>query len=173
MKLIACLGNPGKEYAHTRHNAGFLFADFLVKKHGFTDKGKLFKGRLYEGKLNHEKVFIIKPETYMNLSGESVQLVAGFYKIPTQHIWTVFDDFDIPFSTIRYREKGGAGTHNGMKSMIKCLKTQDFPRIRVGVGPLPEHWNVSDFVLSNFSEEQLSELPAIFHEAESTLLKHL
>ena len=81
------------------------------------------------------------------------------------------DDFDIPFSTIRYREKGGAGTHNGMKSMIKCLKTQDFPRLRIGVGPLPEHWDVSNFVLSNFTEEQLKALPTIFEDAETTLLK--
>ena len=173
MKLIVCLGNPGKDYTKNRHNAGFLFADYLVDKYNFTDKGKKFKGRLFEGAINNEQVLLIKPETFMNLSGESVQLVACFYKISSQNIWVVFDDFDIPFSTIRYREKGGAGTHNGMKSVIGCLKTQEFPRLRIGVGPLPEHWDVSNFVLSNFTEEQVSALPNIFKDVEETFLKQI
>jgi PTH1 family peptidyl-tRNA hydrolase len=109
----------------------------------------------------------------MNLSGESVQVLSAFYKIKPEDIWVVYDDFDIPFSTIRYREKGGAGTHNGMKSIIGLIKTKEFPRLRIGVGPLPEHWDVSNFVLSNFTEEQLKALPDIFSNAEATLLKEI
>ena len=172
MKLLVCLGNPGKQYEGTRHNAGFLFADYLINKHSFSKVGKKFKGIVYEGRIQDHKVMILKPETFMNVSGEAVQPMASFYKLSSTDVWVAYDDFDIDYGTTRYRERGGAGTHNGMKSVISSLGTQDFPRLRIGVGPLPENWNVSDFVLSRFSNDELTGLTAVFSELEDRLISH-
>ncbi|MFC1617320.1 aminoacyl-tRNA hydrolase [Candidatus Margulisiibacteriota bacterium] len=161
MNLITCLGNPGKEHARNRHNVGFMVADEIISQFSLVKKGKKFKSILYEGIIEDKKVLLIKPQTYMNLSGEAVQLAAGFYKIPKNHILTIYDDIDLPFGTIRLRGQGSAGTHNGMRSLISSLNSRAFPRIRIGIGPLPDRWDISNFVLSNFTKDEERALPDI------------
>ncbi len=169
MKLIVCLGNPGSEYTYTRHNAGFLFADYLIKKHGFNKEGKKFKSSLYSGLIEGEKVFLIKPQTFMNLSGEAVCVIASFYKILPEDIRVVFDDFELALGTTRFRWKGSGGTHNGMKSIIQLLGHTDIPRLRLGIGPLPENIPVTPFVLGKFQDEELKILSDNFSKAEDGL----
>lgn len=159
MKLIVGLGNIGNEYAKTRHNAGFLFADALQEKIAATPfkEEKKFKAFISEGNINGEKVLIAKPTTFMNLSGEAVSAIATFYKIPIADIWVIYDDLDIPLGSIRIRPKGSPGTHNGIKSVTANLGTENFPRIRIGVeGRIAEHrrGEASDYVLSRFMKEE-------------------
>lgn len=170
MLVIACLGNPGKEYERTRHNVGFRFADLLVEKLGILGGTQKFKSDVFKGTWRRAageaaEVLILKPLTYMNLSGEAISAACRFYKLPPSLVTVVYDDFDIPFGTIRYRDKGSAGTHNGMKSAVAHLKTTEFPRLRIGIGPKPEGADVSDFVLSNFSSSEEKELPNLLDQA--------
>ena len=138
MKLIVGLGNPGKEYSGTRHNVGFAVIDELSNEYSIdVSKGK-FKGVYGEGRINNERVILLKPLTYMNLSGESIKAVSDFYKIPVEDIIVIYDDISLPVGGLRIREKGSAGGHNGIKSIIAHLKTDEFPRIKVGVGSKPE-----------------------------------
>ena len=163
--LIVCLGNPGEKYKHTRHNIGFEVADALVDDLGLEKVGKKFRSVLYKGLLSDVSLFLIKPQTFMNLSGEAVQFISSFYKIPVENILVIYDDVDIPFNTLRYRTKGSAGTHNGMKSIVNLLGSQDFPRLRLGVGPVPEDcYDLSDFVLGSFSSEELSVMPSFLSD---------
>lgn len=155
MYLIVGLGNPGKEYEGTRHNIGFdtvqKFAD-----NNFINLNKIKFNSVYgDGSINGEKVIIAKPQTYMNNSGVAVREIADFYKIDPKNIIVVFDDIDIDFGTIRIKQKGSAGSHNGMKSIIKHLGTKDFPRVKVGVGKKrhPEQ-DLADFVLSKFQKDE-------------------
>jgi PTH1 family peptidyl-tRNA hydrolase len=129
--------------------------------------GKKFKSVLYEGHFGSQKAILIKPETYMNLSGEAVQSAAAFYKIPPESILAIYDDIDLPFGVIRLRKKGSAGTHNGMKSIVGSVGHGDFPRLRVGIGPVVPGWDLSDFVLANFSGEEEKALPEILKKAAS------
>jgi peptidyl-tRNA hydrolase, PTH1 family len=166
MKLIVCLGNPGLEYRYTRHNAGFLFADYLVDKYSLDKVGKKFKSLLYTGTMDGEKIFLIKPQTFMNVSGEAVQLIMGFYKIDLADVRVVFDDFELELGTVRFRWKGSAGTHNGMKSILQLLGPVDIPRLRLGIGPLPEHMPITPFVLGRFSDDELETLSSVYEKAE-------
>ncbi len=150
MKLIVGLGNPGKEYEETRHNIGFKVVDFFA-----AHKGVAFgKGReqVLNAEFNHdgEKVLIIKPQTYMNLSGQAVGSLARWHKIEPADIIIIYDDLDLPLGQLRIRARGSAGGHNGMKSLIAHLNTEDFPRIRVGVGRPPVDAQTVDYVLSKF-----------------------
>jgi PTH1 family peptidyl-tRNA hydrolase len=169
MKIIVCLGNYGEKYTDTRHNVGFLFGDYLIDTYHFEKKGKKFKGLLYKGVINTTDVYLIKPHTYMNLSGESVQLITAFYKVPLTDVCVVYDDIDIPFTTSRYRVKGSAGTHNGMKSIIQCLGRNDFHRLRIGIGPVQENRELADFVLSPFSRNEKAHLNDIFKKSETLM----
>ncbi len=159
--LIVCLGNPGKDYDHTRHNVGFRVGDVLVKTLSLEKKGEKFKSILYVSK----HIFLIKPQTYMNLSGEAVQAVSQFYKIPVGQIIVIYDDVDLPFGDVRIRKQGSAGTHNGMKSIIQTIGTGEFPRLRIGVGPKPPGWDLSDFVLSKFTGDEEKLLPEILEKS--------
>lgn len=147
--LIAGLGNPGKEYAYNWHNLGFLAVDILAERLGISISKKKFDGYYGKGKYNGCEVILLKPGTYMNNSGISVAQAAKFYKVDPKHTVIIYDDIDIKHGTIRVRAKGSAGTHNGMKSVIGYLGTQDFPRIRIGSGPVPEHMDLVNFVLSD------------------------
>lgn len=159
MKLIVGLGNIGDEHAKSRHNAGFLFADALQKHlvaSPFKEEKK-FKAYVSEGTIKGEKILIVKPMTYMNLSGEAVVAIATFYKIPTSDIWAVYDDLDIPLGSIRIRPKGSPGTHNGIKSVTALLGTENFPRIRIGVEgrlEIQKKGDAADYVLSRFTKEE-------------------
>lgn len=158
MNLIICLGNPGKEYEKNRHNIGFRMADAIIQEFGFESKGYQNKSHVYDGLIHQKKIFLIKPQTYMNLSGEAVAEIIHFYKIPLENIIVIYDDIDLPFGKIKLKPKGSAGTHNGMKSIVSKLGSEEFPRLRLGIGPAPEKWDLSDFVLSNFNKEEENQL---------------
>lgn len=134
MYIIVGLGNHGKKYENTRHNMGFIAVDLLAEKYGIkVDKIK-FKALVGEGRIAGQKVLLVKPQTYMNLSGQSVMEVMNFYKEDIENLIVIYDDIDIPTGTIRLRKKGSAGTHNGMRNIVYLLQEDGFPRIRVGIG---------------------------------------
>ena len=124
---------------------------------------------LYKGKIGEHIVYLQKPHTFMNLSGEALSLAVQYFKIPIQNIMVIYDDIDIPFGTLRFRKNGGPGTQNGMRSIVNHLKSRDFPRLRVGVGPIPPRWNITDYVLSNFLEEEESQLPDLSNRISDCL----
>lgn len=161
MKLICCLGNPGQDYAHTRHNVGFDVGEAFLKQHNFEKVGKKFKSILYKGRIGTEIVFLMFPQTFMNLSGEAVQAFFGFYKLTPEDLLVVFDELDINFGTLRMKAKGSGGTHNGMKNIIQLLGSNNFARLRVGIGPKPEGWPLTNFVLGKFGTEETTQLPDI------------
>lgn len=134
MYIIAGLGNPGSKYENTRHNMGFKAIDAMASEFGIDVNRAKFKGLIGEGRIGSEKVILLKPQTYMNLSGQSVREIMNFYKIPEENLIVIYDDFDLPIGSIRVRKSGGPGTHNGMKSVVQELGSRKFPRVRVGIG---------------------------------------
>ena len=167
MHLITGLGNPGQDYTHTRHNIGFRLIDALQARYEIPMIGKKMKSILYKGQINGHDVLLQKPETYMNLSGEAVQAVMQFYKLTPADLLVITDDIDIAFAQLRLREKGSAGTHNGMKSIITHLGTPAFKRLRIGVGPKPPRMKLSDYVLSNFTKEESAKIPDVLVRASN------
>lgn len=169
--LIVGLGNPGREYEKTRHNVGYRAADLLAKDAGVSIDRAKFRGLTRTAALAGQRVLLLKPETYMNNSGEAVQLAAMFYKLPISHILVLSDDISLPVGKIRVRAEGSAGGHNGLKSIISHLGSQDFPRIKIGVGAKPHpDYDLADWVLSSFSaEEEKALAPALAHAAEAVL----
>ena len=153
MKIIVGLGNPGKEYETTRHNMGFMTVDRLAKKFGIDIIDLKHKGMCGKGIISGEKVMLVKPQTYMNNSGECVREVMDYYKVLPEDILIIYDDIDLDPGQLRIRKNGSAGSHNGMKSVIKHMGTQVFPRVRVGVGAKPEGWDLADYVLSRISPD--------------------
>jgi PTH1 family peptidyl-tRNA hydrolase len=154
LTVIAGLGNPGNKYENTRHNVGFSTIDLLSSKHGIKVNKLKHKALTGEGTIAGERVLLVKPQTFMNLSGESIRDIAEWYKLPMDNIIIIYDDVDLPVGTVRIRPKGSSGTHNGMKSVIYQLQSDEFPRIRVGVGKAPEGWNLADYVLSRFGADE-------------------
>ena len=134
MIMIAGLGNPGKEYEHTRHNVGFDVLDRIAEKPGVGSFGTKLRAKVGTGVWQGEKILLVKPQTYMNLSGESIGALAAYYRIEPEHIIVISDDVALPLGSIRVRKKGSAGGHNGLKNIIQCLGTDTFARVRVGVG---------------------------------------
>lgn len=158
MYLIVGLGNPEPEYSKTRHNMGFDVINKLAKKYEIELSRTNFNAIFGNGIIEGEKVILIKPQTFMNSSGEAVQKYAHFYKVPPENIMVIYDDMDTEIGRIRVRAKGGAGSHNGMKSMINELQTENFPRIRVGIGrPLGEYDKI-DYVIGQVPDETYAEL---------------
>jgi PTH1 family peptidyl-tRNA hydrolase len=154
MFVIIGLGNPGKKYENTRHNAGFLAIDALAAKYGISMTEKKHKAVCGSGYIEGVKVILVKPETYMNLSGESVRSVLDFYKLdPEEDMLIMYDDISLAPGNLRVRKKGSAGGHNGIKSIIAHAGTQNFVRIKIGVGEKPSGWDLADYVLGHFSEE--------------------
>ena len=153
--LLVCLGNPGKEYANTRHNIGFLAADALEKRTGVKFNKLKYRALTGEVTLGGQRVLVVKPQTYMNLSGEAVKLAGGFYKIPPERILVLYDDVSLPLGKLRIRGSGSAGGHNGIKNIIAHLGTDAFPRIKVGVGaPEGADRDLVDWVIGNFTQSQ-------------------
>lgn len=150
--LLVCLGNPGKQYENTRHNIGFLTADEIERRSGVKINKLRYRALTGEVKLGGERVLVMKPQTYMNLSGEAVKLAGAFYKIPPERVIVISDDVSLPLGKLRIRSSGSAGGHNGLKNIIAHLGTDAFPRIKVGVGAPahPEHEMV-DWVIGNFT----------------------
>ena len=169
--LIVGLGNPGKDYTRTRHNCGFRAIDILAQQLGCKiDKGK-FQGLYGQVTKNGKKLFLLKPQTYMNLSGKSVLQLSAYYNIPPQRIIVMFDDISLAPGRLRIRAEGSAGGHNGIKSIIQELGSQEFPRVKIGVGAKPHaEQDLADWVLSSFSasEEKLLE-PALEKAGEAAL----
>ncbi len=155
MKLVICLGNPGVKYNSTRHNVGFMFADLLASEIGcnFSNEPK-FKSEIAKGHFNNEAIWIIKPQTFMNLSGEALLALKNFYKIDINDLFLVYDDISLELGKIRFRPKGSDGGHNGVKSIIKYAVTQTFDRLKIGIGPQPPYMKSEDFVLQNFSQDE-------------------
>ncbi len=169
--LIVGLGNPGPEYAKTRHNCGFRALDILAQKLGCkVDKGKfegLYGQTTYEG----HKLYLLKPLTYMNLSGRSVLQLSAYFNIPPQRIVVIFDDISLDIGRLRIRSNGSAGGHNGIKSIISQLGSQDFPRVKVGVGAKPNpDFDLADWVLSAFSASEEKTLQAALDRAADAAL---
>lgn len=165
MYLIAGLGNPTREYDKTRHNVGFEAIDVLADKAGTTVTERKHKALYGKGVLGGQKVILAKPQTYMNLSGESIREIADFYKIEPQHIIIICDDINLSEGQLRIRLKGSAGGHNGLKNIISHLGTQEFPRIRVGVGEKPRGMDLADYVLGRFPKEQQAVMEQAYCDA--------
>ena len=163
--LIAGLGNPGKEYAGTRHNCGYRALDLIAEKYGVTVNKKRFQGLTGSVKEGGRELVLLKPLTFMNLSGASIERAASWHKIPADRIIVIYDDIDLNPGAIRVREKGSAGSHNGMKSVINMLRTNEFPRVRIGIGKQPPEMDLKDFVLSNFSKEENEQMTDAFKKA--------
>lgn len=157
MYLIVGLGNPGPKYQNTFHNVGFMCIDFISQKHNINVNRIKHKAIIGEGEINSEKIILAKPQTYMNLSGESVREMALWYKISPQNIIIMYDDINLEIGKLRIREKGSAGGHNGMKSVIYQLNTDKFPRIRVGIGS-PGEKELVDHVLSKVPKAEQDNL---------------
>lgn len=165
MYIIAGLGNPTREYEKTRHNVGFEVIDVLADMLGTTVEEKKFKGCYGRGIIGGEKVLLLKPQTFMNLSGESIRAASDFYKVDPEHIIIIYDDISLDVEQLRIRKKGSAGGHNGIKNIIAHLGTQEFPRIKVGVGDKPKKMDLADYVLSRFSKEDRAAMEDAFKEA--------
>lgn len=174
MYLIAGLGNPGKEYENTRHNMGFKAVDALASSNGIDVRKSKFKGLIGTGAIAGEKVILLKPQTYMNLSGASIREAAMYYDIPRENLIVIYDDMDIPIQSIRIRKSGGAGTHNGMKSVVNELGIKDFPRIRIGVGSSSKGGDVVEHVIGKVpkkEQELLDEAAKAAADAAEDIIK--
>ena len=171
MKIVVGLGNPGREYAATRHNLGFMVVDELFRRIGGTPLRARFRSELAEATCAGGKVILVKPQTYMNLSGAAVREVAHWYRVPAEHVLVVLDDLDLPFGSNRLRPSGSAGGHNGLNSIIEQLGTVDVPRLRVGIGRSAAAARAQ--VLSRFTAEEAAELPAIVQRSAECCLAWL
>ena len=159
MKLLVGLGNPGKEYTNTLHNAGFKGIDALAEYLGVSNWSKQFKGLVIKGQHQGVRYILLKPQTFMNLSGESVVACKEYFKVKLKDIMVLSDDLDLPFGTIRYREKGGHGGHNGLRSIIRLCGDNEFQRIKIGIGrPQRGRGQISSYVLQRLSPEVEKEL---------------
>ena len=164
--LLVCLGNPGDQYENTRHNAGFMVADELAERHNIPVQRLKFRALTNTVTIGDEKVLLMKPVTYMNLSGEAVHEAAAFYKIPPEHILVVSDEVALAPGKLRVRRSGSAGGHNGLKNIIAHLGTDQFPRIRVGVGQKPHpDYDMADWVLGKFQGEDKKAVEAAVKRA--------
>ncbi|MBO5489703.1 MAG: aminoacyl-tRNA hydrolase [Eubacterium sp.] len=169
MILIVGLGNPGMEYAATRHNIGFDMVTFLSDKYNIPLRSREGKALVGKGIIEGQKVMLAQPQTYMNLSGESVQALMSFYKIDLEDLIVIYDDISLDVGQIRMRGKGSAGGHNGIKNIIQHLGSQDFARIKIGVGQKPENGDLIKHVLGRFSKEEDGMFRDIFALADEGL----
>ncbi len=167
--VIVGLGNPGDKYKNTRHNAGFIAIDHIIKEHNVSNKKVKFKSEIFEATLENQRVLLVKPQTYMNLSGDAVIQLANFYKIPAEKFIVIVDDISLPVGKIRIRRKGSAGGHNGLKDIIFKTGTEQFTRIKIGVGAKPEKWDLADWVLSDFTSSERPLLDNAMQKAHSAL----
>lgn len=173
MFLVVGLGNPGSQYEFTKHNVGFLTVDYLADKLNIKINKLKFKGLFAKEKIENEDVVLLKPQTYMNLSGESVRDFANFFKIPPENIIVVVDDVDLPMGKIRIRKKGSAGTHNGMKSIIYQLQSDNFIRIKVGIEREDRKDDLTDYVLKGFSKDEVPIMEESMERAAKAVLEIL
>jgi PTH1 family peptidyl-tRNA hydrolase len=161
MFLVVGLGNPGRQYQGNRHNVGFRIVDQLAARAGISSPREKYGAELFEIALGGERVLLCKPMEFMNLSGQAVQKLAGFHKIPAASTIVVHDELDVPFGRLKLAAGGGAGGHNGIRSVIAELGTPDFPRVRVGIDRPPPAWKGADYVLANFTGAEQKQLPEV------------
>ena len=154
MLAIVGLGNPGEKYEHSRHNVGFDVISIIAAKLNTPIKKLKFQGTIGETIYKGEKLVLIKPQTFMNLSGLTVQEALSWYKLEPKDMLLLVDDIDLPLGQVRIRAKGGPGTHNGLRHIVQCTGSGDFPRVRVGVGSQPPGWDLADWVLSKYQTEE-------------------
>lgn len=174
MKLIIGLGNPGTTYQNTRHNIGFHVIDMLADLHEATDFGEKskFSALVSETRINNEKVMLVKPLTFMNLSGKSIMALYNFYSLSPSDIWVVCDDLDLPFETLKIRPHGGPGTHNGLKSISQSIGSNDYPRFKMGIesrSDTQKEKGAKQFVLSRFTKDEEERLPSFINQAADAI----
>ena len=168
--IIAGLGNPGPKYANTRHNAGFKAVDLMAKQNGFEIKKLKFKSLIADEMIAGKRCLIMKPQTMMNLSGEAILEAADYYNIPDENIIIIYDDISLDIGKLRIRRKGSAGGHNGIKSIISCLGSENFPRVKIGVDKKPDaRTDLVDWVLGSFPKEKEAELNTALENAVSSV----
>lgn len=153
--LVVGLGNPGSKYENTRHNAGFIALDYIANQLDVNFNKSKFDALFSEAVIDGKRVLLIKPQTFMNLSGESVVQLMSFYKIPSENVIILFDDISLAPGNLRVKRSGSHGGHNGMRNIIQLAKTDNFPRIKIGIGAKPTDWDLADWVTSKFSDEDL------------------
>lgn len=173
MYLIVGLGNPEQDYSKTRHNMGFNAVNKISKKYEIEITKKKFDSLYGEGIIENEKVILLKPQTYMNLSGKAIIQVINFYKIPIENICVIYDDIDIEIGKIKIRKKGSSGSHNGMKSVIEELKTEEFARIRIGIGKPKFKDDIINYVIGAVPDEELEKLDEGANKAKEALIEIL
>lgn len=171
MYIIVGLGNPGKQYAHTRHNVGFDTIDILAERYHISMDIKKHKAVCGKGVIEGQRVVLARPQTFMNLSGESVRELVDFYKIdPEEELIVIYDDISLEPGQLRIRPKGSAGGHNGIKNIIAHLGTQVFKRVKVGIGEKPKGWDLADYVLSHFPKAEREAVEEAFGRAASSVV---
>ena len=171
--LIIGLGNPGREYRGNRHNIGFMVLDHLAAKIGITFSRLESKALVAKGEQNGRRLILAKPQTYMNLSGQAVGALLRFYKIPLEDLLVIYDDVDLPYEALRMRPGGGSAGQKGIQSIIENLGTDEFPRLRIGVGRPPAQMQAADYVLQDFSKTQLETLPFVLERAAEAVQTYL
>lgn len=169
MWLVVGLGNPGEDYAATRHNAGFLLVRRVARSRGAELRGRAFKAKTAVVRGGGEDILLALPQTFMNRSGASVRDILAGREIPPDRLIVVYDDLDIPLGEIRVRKKGSPGTHKGMISVVDLIRTREFPRIRIGIGPLPEGRDAAEYVLEPFGRDERPLLETSLADAEEAL----
>jgi len=167
--VVVGLGNPGEEYAATRHNAGFLLVRRVARARGAELRGRSFKARTAAVRSGDDEVLLALPQTFMNRSGASVREIVAKNSLPPERLVVVYDDLDIPTGEIRVRKRGSPGTHKGMISIVEALGTREFPRLRIGIGPLPAGEDAAEYVLAPFDRDERPLLERSLDEAEEAL----
>lgn len=167
--LIAGLGNPGPSYRHNRHNVGFMFVDHFADSLGIRLSRMQMKAIFGSGRFGSSKLILAKPQTMMNRSGQSIAAIVRYYQIPVSNLFVVFDDLDLPNAVLRLKPAGGSGGHRGLKSIIRELGSDQFPRVRLGIGRPPGRMDPADYVLQDFSEPEWESMAITLQEAESCL----
>lgn len=173
MYLIVGLGNPEPEYSKTRHNMGFDVINKIAKKYEIELTRTKFNGVYGSGIIEGQKVILLKPQTYMNLSGQSIKPFIDFYKIPLENVLVIYDDMDVKIGEIKIRKKGGSGSHNGAKSVVHELTSEEFPRIRVGIGKPIDEYDAIDYVIGKLEDEVYKKLEAGIDKAANAIVEYL
>lgn len=168
MYVIAGLGNPGTQYESTKHNIGFITVDYLAEMHRIPIKKLKHKALVGEGSISGQKVLLVKPQTFMNLSGNSIREIVAYYKISMEELIVIYDDIDIPMGSLRIRKKGSAGTHNGMRSIVYDLQSDQFPRIRIGIGG-ERKGDLADYVIGGFQKSQIPVMEEAVRQAAAAV----
>jgi PTH1 family peptidyl-tRNA hydrolase len=170
MRLIVGLGNPGRRYQGTRHNVGFAVLAELARQFASGTAKSKFHAEIVEADLQGQRALLLSPVTYMNHSGLSVQEAKGFYKIPDDHLLVLCDDLNLPLAKLRFRAKGSSGGQKGLEDIVSRLGTEDFARLRIGIGPPPEGWHWADYVLAKFTEEELPQIEQAVGQAAQAVV---